>query len=203
MVTYTAYSAGMPHSRSQSAAFNRQIPHMKAPHPPSWRLRGRLFGMALLVAGAVSANSNALALTNDISLENDWGSIDFTEVQIAARQHLDQFFHVVLDEDGVGQMGSAVRVAVPKHDGRLEMIWITPFQQENGQYIGLLHDSDNPEQTDVLIFDREQVVDWSFAAPDGRLYGNFATRLFLQTLPTTQAANIASILSETPAPEEW
>lgn len=168
-----------------------------------WRLRGRLAGLTLLVAGAVSANSNALALTNDISREKDGININFTDVQVAARQHLDQFFHVVLDENGVGQMGSAVRVALPRQNGRIDMIWITPFQRENGQYIGVLHDSENPEQTEIVIFNRGQVVDWSFVASDGRLYGNFATRLFLQTLPTAQAANIASILSETPAPAEW
>lgn len=176
---------------------------MKQPHTLSWRRRGRLAGLALLLVGAVSANSNALALTRDLSPENSGINIDFTDVQIAARQHLDHFFHDVLDEDGVGQFGSAVRVAIPRQNGRIDMIWITPFQQENGQYIGVLHDSENPEQTEVLIFERDQVVDWSFTAPDGRLYGNFATRLFLQTLPTAQAADIASILSETPAPAEW
>jgi uncharacterized protein YegJ (DUF2314 family) len=172
-------------------------------HVPPWRLYGRLTGLLLLLAGAVSANSNALALTRDISVEHDGIKIDFTDAQIAARQHLDHFFRMVLDEDGVGQMGAAVRVAFPRQNGRIELIWITPFQQENGQYIGILHNSEASEHSEVLTFKRDQVVDWSFAAPDGRLYGNFATRLFLQTLPTAQAAKIASILSETPAPAEW
>ena len=159
--------------------------------------------MAILMACAVSANSNALARTGDVARENPVQNLDFTAAQIAAREHLDHFFRSVLDENGIGQKGSALRIAIPRADGRVELVWVTPFQKENGRYSGLPHDTALAATLGVLRFDRAQVVDWSFAGPDGRLYGNFATRLFLQTLPPEQAETIASLLSDTPAPEEW
>ena len=174
---------------------------MKRANLRTARRRGRLAGCAILVACAVSANSNALALTDDVSPSNHTETVDFTAAQAAAREHLDRFFGSVLDEHGVGQMEAAVRIAVPRQDGGHEMIWVAPFQAENGQYIGFPHNA--PAQGSIVQFDRAQVVDWSFAGPDGRLYGNYATRFFLQTLSAEQARNMAAILSDTAAPEEW
>lgn len=168
----------------------------------SWRRRGRLAGCAVLLACAVSANNNALARTGDISPGNHVTIVELTSAQIAARAHLDRFFRLVLDEHGVGQMDAAVRIAVPGANGGQDMIWVTPFQKVNGQYTGLRHNPSEDGRT-ILHFERAQVVDWSFAGPDGRLFGNYATRLFLQTLTPEQAGNIAAILADTATPQEW
>lgn len=168
--------------------------------PRNWRTRGRLAGLGILLAAAVSANTNALARTGDVTFGSVGEAIDFTAVQIAARAHLDQFFGLVLNDNGVSHMGAALRIAVPRANAGHDYLWVTPFQRENNAFIGLPHDA---ASTEPLRFDRAQVVDWSFTGPDGRLYGNFTTRLFLQNLTPEQAESIAAILSETPAPKEW
>ena len=176
---------------------------MKQKNTISWQLRGRRFAWAILAVSALSANGIASARTGELP-EQDQATPEFTETQAAARVHLDQFFQAVMGEDGVAQMGAAVRVALPTPEGRHILVWITPFAVDDDAFYGAPGDpSLSAGPVELITFDRSQVVDWSFVGQDGLMYGNFATRLILHTVLPSQAAEIAALLSDSPAPEEW
>ncbi len=177
---------------------------MKQKTPLSWRSHGRRFAWAILSISTLSANGIAVARTGAQPEPDQTSAPEFTEPQVAARVHLDQFFQSVLGDDGVARMGAAVRVALPAPEGRHILVWITPFAVDGDQYYGAAGGTAGTVNTSELItFDRAQVVDWSFVGQDGLMYGNFATRLILHTVLPAQAAEIAAILSDSPAPEEW
>ena len=174
-----------------------------------YQRRGRKLGFALLALAMVQTNGidSARARTGQvISLESQTLP-NLTATQTAARAHLDRFFHLVLDDDGVARMGAAVRISRIGSDGRSILIWVAPFAEQDGKYYGRVGGS--PRKTngitpgDLVTFDRSQVVDWSFFGADGRMYGNYSTRLMLHTLNPGQAAGIAATLSSRPAPAEW
>lgn len=176
---------------------------MKQKTPISWHRRGRRFAWAILTLGVISANGIASARTDDLP-KLDQKAPEFTDTQVAARVHLDQFFQSVIGDDGVAQMGAAVRVALPTHEGRHILVWITPFAVDDDAFYGApANPTASSSPTELITFDRSQVVDWSFVGQDGLMYGNFATRLVLHTVLPSQAAEIAAILSDSPAPEEW
>ena len=150
-----------------------------------------------------AVNSIAAARTSDITLPDQPQVLDFTAPQAAARVHLDHFFRAVLDDFGVAQRQAAVRVSLPTTDGRQRLVWLTPFVVDGGQFLGADGSTGSGENSGLIPFKRSQVVDWSFTGEDGRLFGNFTTRLILQTLQAERAAEIAALLSDTPAPEEW
>ncbi len=168
-----------------------------------WRRRGRLAGLLLLAANTLAMNSIAAARTGEPPLPDPTQTIDFATHQVAARVHLDHFFQFVLDDFGVARKEAAVRVALPSTDGRQRLVWLTPFVVQGDQYLGADGSTGSGENSGLIPFDRSQVVDWSFIGEDGRLFGNFTTRLMLHTLQAERAAEIAALLSETPAPAEW
>lgn len=171
--------------------------------PLNWRRRGRLTGLALLLASTLFANTNALARTGAQALAPEQGQLDFTAAQVAARAHLGQFLSAALDGNGQVYRDAALRIALSDGRGKTRLVWITPFRQDNSRFTGMPQGAPAALTGTELQFDRAQIVDWSLSAPDGRLYGNFATRLFLQTLPADQGREIAAILAETPTPKEW
>ena len=176
---------------------------MKQKTPISWQLRGRGFAWAILAVSAFSANGIASARTGEPP-EQSQAAPEFTETQAAARAHLDQFFQAVMGEDGVAQMDAAVRVALPSLEGRHILVWITPFAVDDDAFYGAPGDAAlSAGPVELITFERSQVVDWSFVGQDGLMYGNFATRLILHTVLPSQAAEIAALLSDSPAPEEW
>ena len=165
----------------------------------NWRTRGRLAGFAILALASLSANDHAAARTGLPIATDDHARFDFTAPQAAARAHLGLFFKAVLTENSVSDQGAAVRIAVPLPDGRHELVWVTDFRHDNGQLNGV--SARNAARH--MQFDQSQIVDWSLVSADGRMYGNYSTRLVLQTVLPAHAQQIASILTEAPTPEEW
>ncbi len=171
----------------------------------NWKRRGRLAGLAMLLAAALAANSG-LARTGAPLPAQPNHATELTAPQIAARVHLDRFFEAVLDENGVAQRDAAVRIVLRGENGRPAFVWLTPFAQDGGQFYGALTEAVAGSQAaakGLISFDRSQVVDWSFYGDDGRLYGNFTARILLATLQPAQAAEISAQLSKTPAPQGW
>jgi|GEM_PF-2022555 len=179
----------------------------------TWRMRGRLTGSALLLAGFVAANLGgpagiAAARTGMIPEPEVAGlHAGLSVAQMQARAHLNQFFDAVVGEDGVARKGAALRIALMGDNGRIEEVWVTPFARRDGYLIGVL--SDEPQRIaarrsgDLVNFQSDDVRDWSFFGEDGRMYGNYTTRLMLSAVAPAQAAEIAALLSETPAPADW
>jgi len=181
----------------------------------SWKLRGRLAGLAILTAAFVAANASpdlgaAVARTGGVTGPDTRSSsaLDITLAQLQARAHLDRFFEAVLDERGIARNGAALKVALrDERTGAGSIVWITPFARRGDLLMGTLAAAPAPalriRQGDLVRFHPEDVRDWSFTGPDGRMYGNFTTRLVLNAMAPDQAARIAAILSDSPAPADW
>lgn len=178
-------------------------------HAKSW---GRLAGCLVLAAGVAFANTDpstnrAAAEAADPVVEYTNDDARMNAAQKEARAHLDRFMAEVLDGDGVSVEGAAIKVAVAV-DGtsNFEVIWVAPFASRDGGLIGLL--ANQPRDIagnagDPIRFSRDQVRDWSFFGPDGKMYGSFTTRVILADLEPAEAAQIAALLSDAPTPDHW
>ena len=141
-------------------------------------------------------------------------SDDDPEMQAAmaeAVRTLPRFLVDALGPDGVSLEGIAVKVSlvsdrtVPGMTD--EIIWVAPFARLDGGFAGLL--ANEPQALgglkagDRVDFNQSQIVDWSFAGPDGKLYGNFTTRVMLPHLSPADRASLTEALSETAVPDFW
>ena len=179
----------------------------------NWIKRGRLMGGLIISMAFVSANADISAMPAwDLSEEShDASQTSFSsamsEAQTMARLHLDRFFLHVIDTEGRGRADAAVKIAVPVDDTMVEAIWITPFAEFDGQFIGIL--ANDPQglsdlgQGDAIMFDASQVRDWYFFGRDGKMYGSYTTRAMLPALEPAEAAEIAALLSSDPLPFGW
>jgi len=128
-----------------------------------------------------------------------------------ARDSLPIFLENVLQPDGLSRDGASVKVAMPtgRESGMgIENIWVGPFLTLDGQdFAGLLANEPNAldglAYGDKVAFDRDMIVDWSFAAEDGTLYGNYTTRLVVERLPSFEARPIRERLPGDPVPLDW
>ena len=57
--------------------------------------------------------------------------------------------------------------------------------------------------SEAISFTRDEVIDWSHTARNGRLHGNFTARAMMDVLPDYRAALIATTLSLDPLPADW
>ena len=171
------------------------------PKSPNWRYRGRVAGVAFLMLATVSANSYAATRSGE-PFSGHGGKIALTAQQAAARAHLDLFLRNVVGKDQSPSSEAAVRISVRSDADGPRLLWVTDVFQSGSQFSGVqAGHSANPAR--IVHFERTQIVDWSFVGSDGRMYGNYGTRLVLATVNPTQAHQIAAILSENPTPREW
>lgn len=177
------------------------------------RTRGRIAGLALLCAAFVA--TNAFPSTGPVSAATSDTVVMFSEsdarmnaAQDAALTHFSRFLDHVLEASGQARADAAIKVALPlEGDAGTEVIWITPFAERDGLFIGAL--ANEPRfltgltAGDVVSFDASQVRDWSFYGPDGKMYGSYTTRVILADLEPDQAAQIRALLSTQPLPSDW
>ena len=176
------------------------------------RLKGRVAGLVLLGAAFFATNAypgvapgTALGSHRTVT----FAAIDsrMSVAQDAARRYLARFLEHVLDENGNARVDGAVKVALPAGDDQEEVIWVTPFAQRGGGFIGAL--ANEPQVVlghsagEVISFDRGQVRDWMFIGHDGKMYGSYTTRVILPELDPAHAAQIQAMLSDAPTPAGW
>ncbi|MGL4321786.1 MAG: DUF2314 domain-containing protein, partial [Paracoccaceae bacterium] len=102
-----------------------------------------------------------------------------------AQRTLPLFLANALDAESIGREGTGVKVGMPTVPGgamELEHIWVTPFRLwPDGTLSGYLANAPVElgalRQGDRVDFTQDQISDWSFAAPDGLLYGNYTSRV--------------------------
>ncbi len=177
-----------------------------------WKIKGRIAGILLLAGSFVSANHDLIAgraAAGDgdpvVSFANDDPTMN--QAQSEAISHLDQFMSLVMQNNGVARGDAAIKVAMPTDGAGDEVIWVTPFAIHNGAFLGRL--ANEPQALpkyragDTVHFIREQVRDWSFMGPEGKIYGSYTTRALLPHLDPNQAAEIALLLSDNPLPMDW
>jgi len=56
---------------------------------------------------------------------------------------------------------------------------------------------------DAITFSADQVRDWYVFGADGKMYGNYTTRVMLADLSPELSAQIEAMLSPTPLPDTW
>jgi uncharacterized protein YegJ (DUF2314 family) len=128
-----------------------------------------------------------------------------------AQRSLPRFLTEALGPDGQSLDGTAIKVRL-EADGSVpemthEIIWVGPFARVDGAYAGLL--ANEPQALgglkagDRVDFTQDQIVDWSFSGPDGKLYGNYTTRVMLPHLSADEAAWLNDALSELAVPDFW
>ncbi len=158
--------------------------------------RPRLAGLAIFAVLVASANTNALARTGHASAYDNGVFPNPSAAHAAAQTHLDHVLALIPEGDTA--VSSTVVLRIRNSDGTL--VWLTDPRRIPGAFYGRREGQGSGASQH---FTRAEVVDWSFTAPDGRLFGNFAARQHLETLPPEQAASIARTLTENPTPEEW
>lgn len=171
------------------------------------RYRGRLAGIALLGMAFVSANAApgaglAAASGGAPAAVTDYHPDGVSGARDAAQDQLEEFLTQVLGPNGHAPVGASLKIDMTGTRSAEAAVWVTPVDLSGEMILG--HPVGSPaSKAGLIAFRADQVLDWSFAGPDGRLYGNFAIRALLPSLDPVRAAGIARTLSEHPAPAKW
>lgn len=126
-----------------------------------------------------------------------------------AKNSFPLFLGQATDADGVSVGNAAVKVAFeikPPEPG-LEVIWVAPFvAYDANTFAGLLANEPNDmpglSAGDAVRFTADMVADWSWTGPDGKLYGNYTTRVMLPQLGASADA-LRERLADSPVPDAW
>lgn len=178
----------------------------------NWKMRGRVFGLALLSVNFVAANAGysvgpAQAASSDPVITYEQSDSAMNAAQAKARVQLGAFFDNVLDTEGNLTADAGVKVAVPVEGGGVEVIWVSPFGMQDGAFVGLL--ANRPQSIkdkqvgDPITFSEAQVRDWYIYGDDGKMYGSYTTRVMLADMSASSAARVREMLSPSPVPASW
>ncbi len=130
-----------------------------------------------------------------------------------ARSTLPKFLANVVNKEGYSLPRTALKVSFPITLGTAgetgnEIIWVSPFLLlENDTFVGLLANQpswmEDLNLGDEVSFNMEQIEDWSYTSSDGKLYGNFTTRVMLPQLSQEQRSGLEDVLSKEAVPLTW
>ncbi len=155
---------------------------------------------ALLLATPVAAQDPVTGYADDDAAMN--------AAITQAQETLPLFLANALDAEQVGRDGTGVKVAIAtvSRDG-YEHIWVTPFRLwEDGSLSGFLANAPNdlgPLQIgDRVDFTQSQISDWSLFAPDGKMWGNYTSRVMFDAGVFGEKPFEAIFMAD-PVPEGW
>jgi uncharacterized protein YegJ (DUF2314 family) len=119
-----------------------------------------------------------------------------------ARAHVDVFLdYATPDQLATGDVLVKYAAPVEGKDIDIEHIWVTVEKIEGDQITGMLandpYDLD-AAKGDLVVFDFNDVSDWSYWGTDGKLYGNYTTRVMLPQLSLEDQQYFQSILAPLP-----
>lgn len=123
-----------------------------------------------------------------------------------ARTSLPQFLANSLGSNGQSVDGAGLKVEFETGDNESEVIWIVPFAPRGDGFVGILANEPNhmPGQHagDMVEFSEDQISDWTYSA-NGKLYGNYTTRVMLPQLDDATRTQLEQMMSQNPVPENW
>lgn len=163
----------------------------------------------VVVGGALYLAGSLLGGSDDGVIHYDGNDLTMNEAQNEAQRSLPDFLANKLDANGVAVEGAMVKVAFPvTREGVTgdEVIWVGPFGQMGGAFAGLLANQPvdmGGNAGDAVEFTQDMIRDWTYQGADGKLYGNYTTRVMLADMDSGQAAQISQILSTDPVPTRW
>lgn len=127
-----------------------------------------------------------------------------------ARGTLTVFWANALDPRGKSQANASLKVAFPINvpGSSNEIIWVSDFSRKSeGRYVGYLANEPNymPNKHvgSKVRFTADQIRDWAYTDANGKLFGNYTTRVLVKRLPQNQAEPILDRLSKSPIPDSW
>lgn len=170
------------------------------------RTKGRLAGLAFLLATGLMANAGPASEAGDPVIDYALHDATMTEAQNAAGASLHQFLNAALDGEGASRPDTGLKVAFQTADGRTEVIWVAPFVRHEDGFTGLLANEPMymPNAAGELVtFAPDAIRDWYLLGEDGRMYGSFTTRVMLARMSPARADAIRNYLSEAPLPDTW
>jgi uncharacterized protein YegJ (DUF2314 family) len=119
------------------------------------------------------------------------------------------FLSNATEGNGAGFDNATLKVAFPVAGvNSAEVIWVSGFQQvSTNEFKGFLANQPNAmdglNAGDQVTFTADMVRDWSLAAADGQLFGNYTTRVMLPHLDEQTATMLGQMLSPDPVPSDW
>lgn len=177
----------------------------------TWKLRGRLFGLALVGAAFVNANTGTTAAParagTTVPIVTDRRSEAQVHIaQAQAQGALDQLFHHVLNDLSATLSDVGVKVALPAPSGD-RVIWVAPLGLRDDTFVGVLTGDPASQGAislgEIVTFERAQVRDWYALGDDGRMYGGYTTRAMLMDMTPETRVEVTALLSEHPIPATW
>ena len=165
-----------------------------------------------VLSAAVSVLLACPVLAEDAVVNFGADDPEMSAAEAEAKASLPKFLIEVVGPDGYAIEGTAVKVSFPTVDPEssgmdTEVIWVSPWAMSQGQFRGLLANEPvalgDLRVGDVVDFRQDQIHDWSYFGEDGKLYGNYSTRVMLPHIPAEQAAEFNDLLSANPIPDYW
>lgn len=136
------------------------------------------------------------------------GDAEMNAAMAAANASLPAFLANNTSTDGASLNNTGVKVAFETTNDGNEIIWVNPFEWDGGtQMSGLLSNQPNYlgdlNVGDRVEFTTDMVRDWSLITPDGKMWGNFTTRVMIPMLDEETATALGAMLSDDPVPADW
>ncbi|MCU0802970.1 MAG: DUF2314 domain-containing protein [Rhodobacteraceae bacterium] len=127
-----------------------------------------------------------------------------------AQRTLPLFLANALDAEQIGREGAGVKVGMPTVTGTrmdTEHIWVSPFRLwPDGTLSGYLAnepvDLGPLREGDRVDFAQAQISDWSLFSPDGKMWGNYTSRV-MHASGAFGATPFDQIFMSDPVPAEW
>jgi uncharacterized protein YegJ (DUF2314 family) len=126
-----------------------------------------------------------------------------------AQRTLPMFLGNALNGEGIGRDGTGVKVGLPVASGEdgQEHIWVTPFRLlPDGSLSGYL--ANEPVDLgalrigDRVDFTRDQISDWSVVNQQGKLFGNYTSRV-MHSAGAFGDTPFDDIFAADPVPLDW
>lgn len=129
------------------------------------------------------------------------------EASIAAQATLPIFLNNAFDRTGEGIRGTSLLILLGTPP-MIEEIWVSPFfrtgdQTFAGHIEGLPRRLTNLMVGRKVPFDQANILDWSIALDDGKVYGRYRDRARFAGVPANRQTVQAGRLSEKPVPKGW
>lgn len=162
-------------------------------------MAARFLAAALFVVVAAAGPAALPVRAQDPTYDYRTGDPEMGSAIDTARGNLERF-----REDFRGQRGEhfVVKVAIPiKGVNGREHIWMNLDTIDGDSFVG--HLANDPQRLAPLVkgspyrAGSAMISDWGYVR-DGRMYGNYTTRVMLKRIPAEQAEGLRKILSPQP-----